>query len=326
MTAEHVHSIFDLVVHSDVVLRSLPRARKGTADIVIRCHTDAEHCLQSSQPIDWYQEWKAPDGQVIGVCGRLDPFLLIRFPGHADFLMNPDEGVITCRSLSGVSVERYQNLSVDQVIPRRVCHWGRLVVHASAVKLAGGQAVAFVGETGRGKSTLASAYRAVGATLLTDDALLLEKRAGVVQVIPSYGSLRLWPDSRAQTALGDDMFANFADYTSKKQLVSGRNEPANQLASAVSAIFLLGDPARGDHDGSVSVEPVIGQASMMALIQSSFVLDTGNAASNRRHFEGVGEVVESGLPIYRLDYPRTFELLPDVQKAIEGCLGIGGES
>ena len=71
---------------------------------------------------------------------------------------------------------------------------GHLVLHASAVEV-GGRAVAFVGGSGTGKSTLAAAACAGGARHLTDDALRLEAGSGRAWCYPGTRSIRLRPDA-----------------------------------------------------------------------------------------------------------------------------------
>jgi hypothetical protein len=56
---------------------------------------------------------------------------------------------------------------------------GHTVLHASAVSI-GGQALAFVGPSGRGKSTLAALMCLAGADLVTDDVLVVESGDDVV--------------------------------------------------------------------------------------------------------------------------------------------------
>jgi hypothetical protein len=63
--------------------------------------------------------------------------------------------------------------------------------------------VAFLGESGRGKSTLAASFATEGTRFLTDDGLLLEWVGGHCMIVPSHPSIRLWEDS--QEALISDM-------------------------------------------------------------------------------------------------------------------------
>lgn len=67
-------------------------------------------------------------------------------------------------------------------------------LHAGAVALGGG-AVALLGASGQGKSTLTAGFVRRGAALLCDDALVLERRAGQVCGVPGPAHLKIWPET-----------------------------------------------------------------------------------------------------------------------------------
>ena len=71
---------------------------------------------------------------------------------------------------------------------------GFTVLHASAVVIRG-NAVAFVGTGGTGKSTIAGALARGGYPILSDDTAVLEEISGEFCLRPAYPHLRLWPDS-----------------------------------------------------------------------------------------------------------------------------------
>lgn len=71
---------------------------------------------------------------------------------------------------------------------------GLLVLHASAVKI-GDRAVAFMGGSGWGKSTLVTAFHARGYDVLTDDVLPLQLGDSQPLVSPSYPHFKLCPDA-----------------------------------------------------------------------------------------------------------------------------------
>jgi hypothetical protein len=77
---------------------------------------------------------------------------------------------------------------------------GLLVLHASTVAV-NGSALAFIGDSGWGKSTTAGALHARGHRLVSDDVTAIALNSSPIPiVIPGYGRLKLWPD--AAKALG----------------------------------------------------------------------------------------------------------------------------
>jgi len=67
-------------------------------------------------------------------------------------------------------------------------------LHASAAVISG-NAVAFVGPGGAGKSTIVGALARGGHRILSDDISVLEETSGTFRIKPSYPHIRLWPDS-----------------------------------------------------------------------------------------------------------------------------------
>lgn len=75
------------------------------------------------------------------------------------------------------------------------------VLHASVVAISG-QAVAFVGMKGAGKSTMAAILHARGNDLIADDILAVDIKQSSLLALPGFPHFKLWPDS--VTAIGAD--------------------------------------------------------------------------------------------------------------------------
>jgi hypothetical protein len=73
---------------------------------------------------------------------------------------------------------------------------GLVCLHASAI-VVDGEAVAFVGPAGAGKSTTAAAFAARGFRVLAEDVVTLDDRGDSFFVRPAYPCIRLWPASAA---------------------------------------------------------------------------------------------------------------------------------
>jgi hypothetical protein len=78
---------------------------------------------------------------------------------------------------------------------------GLLVLHASCVDI-NNKAVAFMGGSGWGKSTLAAAFYTKGYDILTDDVMPVEIVADCPIVFPAYPQFKLFPEALA--SLGQD--------------------------------------------------------------------------------------------------------------------------
>lgn len=97
-----------------------------------------------------------------------------------------------------VSREEVQNIAVNfflaNMLGLAVRLRGQPVLHGNAVQV-GNHAIAWVGEKGAGKSTLAAAFVRAGYQLLSDDQVALWPVAGGWGIAHGVLRLRLWPTS-----------------------------------------------------------------------------------------------------------------------------------
>jgi hypothetical protein len=93
-------------------------------------------------------------------------------PRHGSYLVSPDGRQVAAAPPPGPAW-RWERLVVAQVLPLAAVLRGMEVLHASAVAL-GTVAVAFLGASGAGKTTIAGRLVSRGAALVTDDVLALD--------------------------------------------------------------------------------------------------------------------------------------------------------
>ncbi|WP_154795469.1 hypothetical protein [Occultella kanbiaonis] len=98
---------------------------------------------------------------------------LLRFYRTCDFELDQDLTTVTVRLVHGADPERAGVLAAGTMLSFLLAMRGRPVLHASAVQV-GDAALAFVGRSGMGKSTMATLMCADGARLITDDVLHLD--------------------------------------------------------------------------------------------------------------------------------------------------------
>lgn len=323
-----VYRIFDLSIACAFPIEGLTVLTQGTAD----WHVELETLPLPEYEVEWFHSWKAPGGDEIMACAHHGDAFLLRFSGLASFTIDFNSRRVSVSPENECPESTLAHLLIDQVMPRILGHQGRMVVHASAVEISEGHAVAFTGTSGQGKSTLATAFFSAGYGLLSDDCLLLENRDGGVYAMASYPSLRLWPDS-ADAVVNENKikgasYSEMAHYTSKKQLLfEGGDESAPPRWVKLSRLYLLEGRSEQADSNLVEITAAGGMASIMALIESLFALDVVSEESVRRNFEVVRRV-SGGVVIKRVMYPRSYEALPEVIEAVESdCrTSAGGES
>lgn len=183
---------------------------------------------------------------------------------------------------------------------------GLFVLHASAVDL-GGKAIAFIGESGAGKSTTAAAFQVQGFSAVSDDVVGVDL-SGLPQVYPSFPQVKLLPDALETFGYESDALPLHHARTGKHIL--GKSTLASSGLEdhplPLRAIFLL------DRGGELALERMPPAQALTALFPNSYIARLrhlygvnlvkaleGEAA----HFRQIGSLI-AAVPVFRLR--RTF--------------------
>ena len=127
---------------------------------------------------------------------------------------------ISACPVPGVSLQTVEHLYLNQVRPLALSRQFELVLHGSAVE-SENTAIAFLGHSGRGKSTLAASFATTGARFLSDDSLHIDRVDKRYFVRPGHPSIRLWKDSCETLIPKEAELAPPADYTTKARFRGG---------------------------------------------------------------------------------------------------------
>jgi len=251
------------------------------------------------------------DGTVWTEFYRRGADYLLRFPGLADFEVSADGTQVAAHPANGTDAATVEHLYINQLVPLALSRQGRPAFHASVVTVPGG-AVAFLGKTGAGKSTLAASFALNGAAFLTDDALLIDETDGRCVALPSHASLRLWEDSVAALVDFESPQALPVSYTSKARLLAGAALTFSEAPQALLAAFVLESQAAT----AISIRPLGGLDRYMSWIGNSFLLDIEDRDLLAQHFEWTHRI-SAAVPTFGLDYPRDYGILPEVRIAVQ---------
>jgi len=192
---------------------------------------------------------------------------------------------------------------------------GFLVLHGSALARHD-RAVAFLGASKSGKSTIAGVFLARGYQLLADDMVAvtqLESSDQAPMVVPGFPQIKLWPDSAA--ALGQD--AELLD------CLHPLHEKRDwRIPSAFAEQPVLLDHVYGLSSGtSMEVTRLDPQMAIRELIRHTAriaFLPLNNAETHLRQCAALVDRV----PVSSLTVPRSFESLPALADLIDQSLPI----
>lgn len=265
-----------------------------------------------------YDRWILPHGTVKAEFRRAGEGFLLRFPGEADFAIAAGGAEVTGWPAPEVAHEHFLSLFHNAILPLIGDHAGGLFLHGSAVSIHG-RAIAFLGESGDGKTTLAGAFAKAGHPFLTEDVIELVAQGEDYWLQPKPSGLRLYPDS-AHWLTGAPAGADSSD--EKIDVTRAMALPFAASPAPLSALLLLGS----DHEAALSLGLLPQAAAAQRLLPHSFVLDVEDKPRLRAHFSRIVELATK-VPCYTLDYPRRYDELPRVIAAMLAHFAkAGGES
>jgi hypothetical protein len=149
---------------------------------------------------------------------------------------------------------------VGKVMATLLYQRGLLVLHASAMEV-DGRAVAFVGSSGFGKSSLAASLHARGFKVVADDIVALDVDSAVPRAIPAFPQLKVDPEMALSLGHGKGSLVFLHSAESKRGLRVTELFASTPLPLAL--IYLLGE----DEAYSGSLRP---QEVLIELVRHSF--------------------------------------------------------
>lgn len=288
----------------------------GTGKLGLRCMTDREDIHSLARPqlalnSSHFHQWLSPDGAPWAMFYRQGDNYLIRFVDQIDFLIDGVGGNISAFPVPAVPAHIAQHLYMNFARPFALSLQDALVLHASAIEIED-FAFVFVGDSGSGKSTLTANFCKQGNRFLGDDGVQIEGRETAYSAIPNHPSIRLWSDSRTQWDA-----AGFSDNSDRRPddkycLTADPETSFCDEAKPLGCIYFLGT----GNTSSVAIEKMTSAKALVAMLQHSFLLDVASRDSLGGHFNLVSQFAKSDTSFYALDYPREYDMIPEVCESI----------
>jgi hypothetical protein len=274
----------------------------GPSISISRATDEGAHRPHGSEVI--VHQWRAGNDELTLTLVRTGDGFLLRFPRLMDFELSDDGASIRARLGQTASTDTFWHLLLDQVLPRALSHRRRHVLHAAGVAL-DGAAVAFVGDTGAGKSTLAGEFARTGNQLLSDDALVIDPVDGEHQVVATYPSLRLRSDSLEELDLDEPGLPRVAHYSDKRRVrVSPPPAEGRPDGWLLAGIYHLDPETRV---ARTTITRLAARDAVTVLLRESFQLDVSDMSAAAWLLDRCANLADQ-VPVFRLCYPRDFRL------------------
>ncbi|MBG0792651.1 hypothetical protein IYY11_04315 [Methylocystis sp. H62] len=253
----------------------------------------------------WYRHEPLPDGSSY-----------LSWNEHFDFFIASDGRSILCDPRGDIS-EAYVSFLVSFALSFALLRIRdeALQLHATVVE-AGGLAFGFLGDSGAGKSTLASYCMSRGARLVTDDLLRANLCDRFVIAHPGPPRIKLFPETAA-VLLPEEICDVLTSPFSKKQLIAPAANQRVDKGVPLKALYLLVEPENSDDGYAVSVEKLHSRDATLILLGSTFNSVAQTEEGLVQQLQVTGQVL-SRIPVFRLCYPRRFEVLSAVYERMVG--------
>jgi hypothetical protein len=243
--------------------------------------------------------WRNHDGGVAACGHTVDGWHWLHLPGLGSFRLGAAPGAVSAVVPPGTDRERLEDAFRRVVLPMAVQAAGLEVVHASAVRAAGG-VLALCGVSETGKSTLACALARRGHPLWADDTVAFDATGEVPVAVALPFRLRLRPAAAAFFGGG-----------------SGPAVPAGPGARApLRAFYLLERVADAELDGDAEALPVPPARAFPALLSHAYCLSLRDPGRTRRMVLAYLAATRR-IPVFRLRFRAGLERLPAVLAAVE---------
>jgi hypothetical protein len=267
----------------------------GAFDTLRRRHPPA--------PREWFRHRRLANGSTY-----------LRWADLFEFVVSADGRGIRYHQLGGATAESFSTYLLGQVLSFSLLAFGVEPLHGTVVVI-NGEAIAFLGDCGYGKSTLGAALLRLGHPILTDDLMALERTASGYAVHPGMPRLKLFP-SVSRRVLGVERGGTRLNNGTSKQILPLAAGQVWRRRAPLRALYVLSEPTNARRrPAAIELERLSRGDAFLEVIRNTFntIVEDRDRLANQ--FAFASRLVAT-VPVNRLSYPRRLKLLPAVCEAV----------
>jgi hypothetical protein len=236
-----------------------------------------------------------------------------RWADVGEFLVSSDGKTIVCRQSNQASGESFRVYLLGQALSFALVKQGFEPLHATTV-VVNGEAVAFLGDGGFGKSSLAACFLAAGHRILTDDLLILRETSKGILAYPGPDRIKLFPRV-ARKFLGEAASGVTMNPFTRKMIVPLSRRHVCMRPVPLRAIYAIAAPREVFRKQAICIEPLSPREAFFELVKNTFNYRIVDGERLERQFIATERLVGAA-SLQKLSYPRTLDRLTAVRDAI----------
>lgn len=240
----------------------------------------------------------------------------VYYDGMFDFLISPLGDRILFRLLADVPLECFQAYALGRIFSFALVKSGYEPLHAATVVI-GQRAVAFLGASSFGKSSLAACFIASGCSLLTDDVLRLQEQPdGSYIAYPGPPHLKLSP-RLARFYIGDMTVRPPINlkHPNPKRVYPLTPAQSYSIPVPLAAIYAVTSPRTVYRKQRIAIHPLPAVDALVKVLSFTHNHELTGRERLARQFEAARRLIDK-IPVRSLSYPRILQNLPEVKAAI----------
>jgi hypothetical protein len=285
------YTAYELGIHSEIPLPGLKITRNPAEDVFVRLRALAN---------------------IASAGARSASSFLGETPGVATFLVRDGKEIIVDPAPAG-DVSILCTILLGPILAVLLRQRGLAVIHASGVTI-NGRAVAFVGQSGWGKSTIAEAFYKRGYGVITDDVMAVSIGEKCPEVLPGYPSIKLFPDSARFLQCEDSTTHKVNSQTEKRAHSVACGFPRGRLPLKRMYVLSTGE--------SNAIEPLQLQESFVELVRNARAITLLNDAQSLDANLHQCSYLAAAVPTFRLRRRGDLSALPELVELIEKDLAV----
>lgn len=308
--SRYFYKAYGLEIESDIELGELIPARPGGSDVRIRLGRIDDDVLEK---------------ELIGGITRSGFGIRARASTNAVSFHWRGVGTAVVRNGCDVTIQPATGLDERDLSPyisgsilAVLLHQrGLLVLHASAVVIRG-QAVAFLGDKGAGKSTFAAFLKNRGHDVITDDLVPVSFSEEGVFVSPGFPRIKLCADSVESIGVDPRTVPMINSFLKKHSYQC--SESFVKAPIPLSRLYVL------DEGSPTGIESLKSIESFIEIVRNCYLGKYADATGQTvTHFRNCAALA-ARIPLYRLRRPHDFGALPKISEMIEERCNVVADS